>query len=102
MRRMLPPVISLASALLFAQMAHAGARTYSLLDDKSAFRPGSGVEAARENCLSCHSADYVTTQPPGMGAKFWEATVSKMIKAYHAPISDDVAKTIIDYLARTY
>jgi sulfite dehydrogenase (cytochrome) subunit B len=102
MRSMLPTVISLASILLFAQTALAGPRTYSLLDDGSAFRSGPGVEVARDNCLSCHSADYVTTQPPKMGASFWEATVLKMVKAYHAPISDDVAKAIVDYLARTY
>jgi sulfite dehydrogenase (cytochrome) subunit B len=101
MRRLLPAIL-LATCLLLAHIARAEPRTYPLPEDATDFRPGPGVEAARQNCLSCHSADYVTTQPPKMGANFWEAIVSKMVKTYHAPISDDAAKTIVDYLARTY
>jgi len=36
------------------------------------------------------------------GSEFWEAEVKKMIKSYHAPISEADAKTITDYLAKTY
>jgi hypothetical protein len=36
------------------------------------------------------------------GKAFWEAEVTKMIKVYHAPISDADAKAIADYLAKTY
>jgi hypothetical protein len=52
--------------------------------------------------MSCHSVDYINTQPPGRGSEFWEAEVKKMIKSYHAPISEADAKTITDYLAKTY
>ncbi len=51
---------------------------------------------------SCHSADYVTTQPPQMGADFWRAIVFKMVKAYHAPVSHRDAAVIVDYLSHTY
>jgi hypothetical protein len=37
-----------------------------------------------------------------IGKAFWEAEVTKMIKAYHAPISEADAKAIADYLAKTY
>lgn len=91
-------------ALLFAMTPWAAAETrrYTLPDELSDFRPGPGAEVARDNCLSCHSADYVETQPPELGATFWEAEVSKMIKAYHAPITTEDAKTIVEYLARVY
>lgn len=88
--------------LLNAGGAVAETRNYTLPEDVAVFRPGPGVEAAQNNCLSCHSADYVNTQPPRLGAKFWAAEVSKMVKAYHAPITEADAKAIADYLSRTY
>ncbi len=95
-------VASLACAILLSSMTWAEPQTYALPKDSSALRPGPGVETARYKCLSCHSADYVTTQPPQMGASFWQAIVSKMAKSYHAPISEAEAKEIVDYLSRTY
>ena len=78
--------------------------TYSLPDETAELRPGPGpgFEAAQNNCLACHSADYPNTQPPHRGAAFWNGEVTKMIKVYRAPIGDADAKAIADYLARTY
>ena len=97
-------IISLA---LWAALAAAGASlakplSYMLPDETAAFRPGPGVEAAQNNCASCHSADYINFQPPNKGQAFWDAEVQKMIKAYHAPIDEKDAKSITDYLAKTY
>lgn len=61
-----------------------------------------GFEAAQANCLACHSVDYVAMQPPGKGAAFWEAEVTKMIKVYRAPIDDADAKAIGAYLTGAY
>lgn len=91
-----------ASLLLNAGVAIAEPRNYTRPEENATFRPSPGVEAAQNNCFSCHSADYVSTQPPRLGAKFWETEVSKMIKAYHAPISETDAKVIVEYLSRTY
>jgi len=63
--------------------------------------PGPGVETAQRNCVSCHSVDYVLMQPRG-DLKQWDAVVTKMIKVFGAPISDEDARTITDYLARQY
>ncbi len=89
------------TGLLAGGPAGAEPKSYALPQETAAFKPGPGVEAAQNNCLSCHSADYVTTQPPQMGAKFWEAEVAKMIK-FGAPISQEDAKAIVEYLAKTY
>lgn len=72
--------------------------------ETAAFKRGPGVEAAENNCLTCHSADYIATQPTGakFGRDFWTAEVTKMIKVYGAPIADDDARKIADYLAATY
>ncbi len=93
---------SLVILVLLAQASDANPLTYVLPEETATLRPGPDVETAQNNCMSCHSVDYINTQPPRRGSAFWEAEVKKMIKSYHAPISEADAKTIADYLARTY
>lgn len=78
--------------------------SYALPDETAAFKPGPNLEVVQNNCTSCHSADYVNTQPRGPKFKkdFWQAEVTKMIKVYGAPIDDADAAKIVDYLAATY
>ena len=77
---------------------------YKAPEETAAFRPGPGVEAAEANCATCHSADYIETQPKGakFGHDFWQAEVTKMIKVYGAPIAESDAGKIVDYLTATY
>jgi hypothetical protein len=51
--------------------------------------------------VSCHSTDYIVMQPHG-NAKQWDGVVTKMIKVFGAPVSDQDAKTIVEYLATQY
>ncbi|MBO0733702.1 MAG: cytochrome c [Methylocapsa sp.] len=88
--------------LAIAAVSYAKPVTYGLPEVTFTFRPGPGMETAQNNCLTCHSVDYISTQPPNRGKAFWEAEITKMIKSYHAPISETDAKTIVDYLAKTY
>ena len=84
--------------------ADAAKVNYKLPEETAAFRPGPNLDAVRNNCTGCHSADYISTQPRGPKYKkdFWQAEVTKMIKVYGAPIdAADVGK-IVDYLAATY
>jgi cytochrome c5 len=62
--------------------------------------PGPGADAVNNNCLACHSADHLMTQP-SLRKETWEEVVQKMITAYKAPISPEDATAIVDYLART-
>jgi mono/diheme cytochrome c family protein len=87
---------------VLTQASDAKPLTYVLPEETATLRPGPGVETARDMCMSCHSVDYINTHPPGRGSEFWEAEVKKMIKSYHAPISEADAKAIADYLAKTY
>lgn len=95
-------ILAAAAGLAGAPLALAAPLSYELPDEMAEFRPGPGIEAAQNNCAACHSADYISTQPPQMGQAFWDAEVQKMIKVYGAPIDETDAKTIADYLARTY
>jgi sulfite dehydrogenase (cytochrome) subunit B len=93
---------SLVVVVLLTQAGDAEPLTYVLPEETATLRPGPDMETARDNCMSCHSVDYINTQPPVRGKEFWEGEVRKMIKSYHAPISEADAKTIADYLSNAY
>jgi sulfite dehydrogenase (cytochrome) subunit B len=88
-------LVALASPALPSPMV------YQLPAETAELKPGPGVETAAV-CQACHSADYISTQPSGKGKAFWQAEVQKMIKAYKAPIGEDDAAVIANYLAATY
>ena len=49
---------------LLGMVAAGAADAWKLPVDQPKFRPGPGAELAIAHCLLCHSADYVSTQPP--------------------------------------
>jgi mono/diheme cytochrome c family protein len=65
-------------------------------------KPGPGLDKVQGNCTACHSLDYIPMNSPFLNAAAWTAEVTKMIKAMGAPIGDDDAKTIADYLTKNY
>jgi mono/diheme cytochrome c family protein len=67
-----------------------------------ALKPGAGLDKVQGNCGACHSLDYVPMNSPFLNAAGWNTEVTKMIKAYGAPINDADAKAIADYLAKNY
>lgn len=93
--------IMISGAFCIPSGASAEPRTYVLPEETVRLLPGSGVEAAAV-CTGCHSPDYIKTQPPGQGKAFWTAIVTKMRKVFGAPIEEEDAPKIIDYLAATY
>ena len=60
-----------------------------------------GRSKAEAYCGVCHSTDYITMQPKFSRAQ-WTATVTKMIKAFGAPIPQEDAGTIVTYLSESY
>jgi hypothetical protein len=65
--------------------------------DPSNTFPGA-ADAVNNNCLACHSAGMVLTQPH-LSRVDWQAEVEKMRNAYKAPIADADVPAIVDYLA---
>lgn len=65
-------------------------------------KAGPGLEAVQGNCGSCHSLDYIKMNSPFLSPTVWQAEVTKMIKTFGAPITDEDAKTILDYLVKNY
>jgi len=64
--------------------------------------PMPGYSTASAYCVTCHSSDYVKYQPPTLTRANWRAEVTKMKKAYGAPIPDDQIDPIVDYLVKTF
>jgi mono/diheme cytochrome c family protein len=61
-----------------------------------------GLDTVEGNCGACHSLDYIQMNSPFPNAALWDAEVTKMIKAYGAPITDADAAKIKDYLVKNY
>jgi mono/diheme cytochrome c family protein len=62
------------------------------------FPGGAPADAINANCLTCHSAGMVLTQPH-LARGDWQAEVDKMRLAYKAPIDPDAVPAIVAYLA---
>jgi len=88
--------IALVSAsLALAPAALAGEQNVKLKD-------GPGVDKVRQSCVACHSLDYIPLNSPFLDQKGWEAVVTKMSKAFGAPIKPEDQAPIAEYLGRFY
>lgn len=78
--------------------------TITLPPETAVYRPSDlpGYELVRRNCVLCHSAQYVLTQPPTLSRTYWDATVKKMKKPFGAPFPDEDVPAMVDYLVKTY
>jgi hypothetical protein len=59
---------------------------------------GPGADVVNNNCLTCHSAGMVLTQPR-LPRTVWQAEVEKMRNTYKAPVDAQDVPAIVDYLA---
>lgn len=90
-----------ASAVVLSLATAAQPVTFEVpLGDTPAELAGADAEVVVNNCSSCHSLDYITTQPRGKGAQFWKDSVTKMVNVYKAPIAPEDADAVASVLAR--
>ena len=59
--------------------------------------PGPGQAALNAGCVFCHTTRYISMQP-NFTRKTWTDEVTKMRKTYGAPVSDEQAEQIVNYL----
>jgi hypothetical protein len=74
---------------------------FTLPRETTKLKPGAGAELVTVQCLICHSADYISTQPRLTRAQ-WQGTVIKMQQKYGAPIATNNLTPLVDYLAGNY
>jgi mono/diheme cytochrome c family protein len=65
-------------------------------------KPGAGAETVSVQCAACHSLDYIKMNSPFMSPATWKAEVTKMRKAFGAPIDDATAEEILGYVIAAY
>jgi hypothetical protein len=84
-------------AMIIALAASAIALAAAAEEKPVELKKGPGLDKVEDNC-----SDYIVMNSPFPNAALWDAEVTKMIKAFGAPISDADAKVIADYLKQNY
>ena len=88
---------------ILAVLAAALLATSALAEEKEIkLKAGPGLDKVEANCAACHTLAYIPMNSPFLNAAGWDATVTKMIKAFGAPIEEADAKAIADYLKKNY
>ena len=90
-------VAGLLGGVAFHASGAASPVSVTLPPPVEAFPGGPEADLARRHCLTCHSSDYVYSQPKLSKAQ-WSAEVIKMVKVYGASIPDAEVGPIVDYL----
>jgi mono/diheme cytochrome c family protein len=100
---------AIASAILMATLLSVGAATAStksiqLPPDAVQLKPSAlpGFSKAQNNCVACHSAEYMLYQPPTAARPYWDNMVKRMKAVFKAPIDDADMPLIVDYMVKTY
>ena len=89
-------------ALAIALLAALAAAPAAAQEKPITLKKGPGLDQVEANCGACHSLDYIQMNSPFLTAAQWEASVTKMIKVFGAPISEADARAIGDYLKANY
>ena len=102
--RFSPRHLAACLALMFAAAPAAQALEIQLPQETASYQPSElpGYRLVQQNCMTCHAAQYVSSQPSSLGRAYWDATVKKMKTAYGAPLRDEDLPVMADYLVKTY
>ncbi len=66
--------------------------------DSVSLPAGPNLSVVNRNCMACHSAEMILSQPV-LTRAVWATEVTKMRNVYKAPIADADVGPILDYLA---
>lgn len=100
MKTVLAAALALGAAggWLWAAEPQAPAQVSETVELKDA--PGRDLTVGR--CNICHSLDYIPSNAPAMNRAAWQKSIQKMRERFGAPIADEEAKQILDYLDGSY
>ncbi|WP_409026786.1 c-type cytochrome [Janthinobacterium sp. SUN098] len=95
---------TLATTVALMLAGSAGALEIQLPPETAAYKPSElpGYQLVQRNCMTCHAAQYASSQPPASPRAYWEATVKKMKKPFGAQFDDADMPAMVDYLVKTY
>lgn len=91
---------ALCAIVAVAALAGSPVSAQTVPEDEAA--PGPGRELFIARCSSCHSVDYIRMHAPFGTRALWESSVAKMRNAFKAPLEDEDARAIVEYLSVAY
>ena len=91
--------------LVLTSLALAGA--WGLLwaaagEERIQLKDAPGRDLTTGRCIICHSLEYIPSNAPAMNRAAWQKTIQKMKDRFGAPMTDEEAKQILDYLDGSY
>jgi mono/diheme cytochrome c family protein len=95
-RRGLTPLAVLAA------LAAAGWALAFADEESVQLRDGTARDLTAGRCAICHSLDYIPNNAPVMDRAGWQKSIQKMRDRFGAPLTDQEAQQILDYLAGSY
>lgn len=91
-----------APALILLALAATGAAPGARAGEVTELKEGTGHDLTLGRCIICHSVEYIPSNAPAMNRAAWQKTIQKMQERFGAPITDEEAKQILDYLDANY
>ncbi len=61
-----------------------------------------GGDLTATRCVICHSLDYIQMNAAVMDRPGWEKSIRKMIDRFGAPVTEEEAREILEYLSTNY
>jgi sulfite dehydrogenase (cytochrome) subunit B len=102
-RAALAALAAALAAVIFSEAPRAaGGAPHAAAAEVTALRDGAGRDLTTGRCIICHSVEYIPANAPAMDRAAWQKTIQKMKDRFGAPITDEEAKQILDYLSANY
>jgi hypothetical protein len=95
-------IAALAAATFSDKPRAASDAPHAVAGEVMTLRDGPGRDLTTGLCMICHSLEYIPANAPAMNRAAWQKTIQKMKDRFGAPITDEDAKQILDYLAANY
>jgi len=95
-------LMALTAALLAGPVGYVVPSANAAAAEVTELREGAGKDLTVGRCIICHSVEYIPSNAPAMNRAAWQKTIQKMRDKFGAPITDDEAKQILDYLDANY
>lgn len=102
MRRLALPGLRFSLAICSIAVAGQSYGSSQTTESSIGLKEAPGREVTQARCPVCHSLDYIPMNAPVMDRATWQKTIQKMRERFGAPISDDEAAQILDYLGENY
>lgn len=102
MKRLTTSVAVMVRAPITLALIATCAISSAAADEVTQLQDGAGHDLTVGRCIICHSVEYIPSNAPAMNRAAWQKTVQKMKDRFGAPITDEEARQILDYLDAHY